>query len=444
MNPYCIFRAPDKDAVSVVVLLSRLSSCPFAVKSGGHAAFKGASNIEGGITVSLADLNAITVSSDKKTAAVGPGNTWNDVYTYLAKYELAAIGGRVAPIGTGGLTLGGGISFFSSIYGWACDNVASYDVVLASGVQVNASPSSLPDLYWSLRGGGNNFGIVVNFNYIAISVPGNNVWGGTRVYLQDQFPALTKAFAGVVNDSPTDGNAGQWIAWLTNNGTKIAATELWYGKANGGNAPIFSAYNKLTPISDTTQTRKLVDYTVELAASNPYGLRETYYGLTVKADQSLADLAKDIFYQELPATANVSGANPVLLYQGITVPQIKAMAKNGGNPLGLSASDGPLYLIHVACWWNNAADDATIYTFITKVLNRIKAEATKINKQNDYIYMNYASLYEDVIKGYGADNKAKLKSIAAKYDPQQVFQILQPGYFKLDRAPVVQSTYFTG
>ena len=209
MNPYCIFRAPDLDAVSVVILLSRLSSCPFAVKSGGHAAFKGASNIEGGITVSLADLDAITVSFDKKTVAVGSGNTWNAVYSYLQTYDLAVIGGRVATIGTGGLTLGGGISFFSSLYGWACDDVASYDVVLASGLQVNASPTSLPDLYWSLRGGGNNFAIVVNFNYIAFSLPGGNMWGGTRVYTENEFPAVAKAFAGVVHNSPTDGNAGQ-------------------------------------------------------------------------------------------------------------------------------------------------------------------------------------------------------------------------------------------
>ena len=156
-----------------------------------------------------------------------------------------------------------------------------------------------------------------------------------------------------------------------------------------------------------------------MATTVSYGLRETYYGLTVKADQALADQAKDIFFQELPATANVSGVNPVLLYQGITLPQIKAMTKNGGNPLGLSASDGPLYEIHVACSWKSEADDATIYTFVTKVLNRIKAAATSINKQNDYLYMNYASLYEDVIRSYGADNKAKLKSIAAKYGPSR-------------------------
>jgi len=120
------------------------------------------------------------------------------------------------------------------------------------------------------------------------------------------------------------------------------------------------------------------------------------------------------------------------------------MQKNGGNSLGISISDGPLYLIHVACWWENASDDATIYAFITDVLTQIKTAATEIGKQNDYLYMNYGGVYEDVINSYGAANKAKLKSIALKYDPQQILQTLQPGYFKLDRAPVVDSRYFSG
>ena len=128
-------------------------------------------------------------------------------------------------------------------------------------------------------------------------------------------PGLVEAFAGVVNDSPNDGNAGQWVAWLESNGTKIAATELYYGKPNGGTTPIWNAYNALTPISDSTQNRQLAAYTAELAASNPYGLRESYHGLTALADESLSVLVKDIFYQALPATANVTGANPVLIYQ---------------------------------------------------------------------------------------------------------------------------------
>ena len=156
VNPYCIFKPENGFDVSVVVLIARLTSCPFAAKSGGHAAFAGASSIEGGITISLELMKAVKLSSDQKVASVEPGNVWGKVYQDLSDTDVTVIGGRVFNIGAGGLTLGGGISFFSNIYGWACDNVNSYDVVTASGVIINVSATQFPDLYWALRGGGSD------------------------------------------------------------------------------------------------------------------------------------------------------------------------------------------------------------------------------------------------------------------------------------------------
>lgn len=110
--------------------------------------FAGASNIQGGLTIDLANLNKIQVSQDRTLTHVGSGNHWVDVYGQLDKQQLAVIGGRVAGIGVGGLTLGGtllehcnlqkrtadrykgGISFFSGRHGWACDNVRNYEVYL--------------------------------------------------------------------------------------------------------------------------------------------------------------------------------------------------------------------------------------------------------------------------------------------------------------------------
>lgn len=96
VDPYCIFKPSNAAEVSIALLLARLTQCPFAVKSGGHAAFSGASNIAGGITIALEKINEVTLSSDKKTAAIGPGNTWYDVYTRLESQNLAVIGGRVS------------------------------------------------------------------------------------------------------------------------------------------------------------------------------------------------------------------------------------------------------------------------------------------------------------------------------------------------------------
>lgn len=128
VKPSCRFSPNSALEVSLAVIVSRATQCKFAVKSGGHAAFAGASNIEGGITIDLANLKQIVVSDDKKQTSVGAGNVWYDVYTHLQPMGLTTIGGRVSAIGVGGLTLGGGISFFSSRHGWACDNVNAFEV----------------------------------------------------------------------------------------------------------------------------------------------------------------------------------------------------------------------------------------------------------------------------------------------------------------------------
>lgn len=127
-EPACRFSPTSAIDVSLAVLTLQVTECEFAVKSGGHAAFAGASNIQGGVTIDLINLNEIVVSEDQTLTSVGPGNTWFDVYSYLQPQGLTVIGGRVSAIGVGGLTLGGGISFFSGRYGWACDNVDTYEV----------------------------------------------------------------------------------------------------------------------------------------------------------------------------------------------------------------------------------------------------------------------------------------------------------------------------
>lgn len=146
-RPACRLTPTSSEDVSLAVLTSRVTKCKFAVKSGGHAAFAGASNIQDGITFDLAKLNEIEVSKDKKSVSVGAGNVWYDVYQKLTPMNLTVLGGRVSAIGVGGLTLGGGVSFFSTRHGWACDNVDTYEV------RINISSIFLKDTrnaHWCL------------------------------------------------------------------------------------------------------------------------------------------------------------------------------------------------------------------------------------------------------------------------------------------------------
>lgn len=100
--------------MSVAILLSRVTECPFVAKGGGHAAFRGGSNSDGGITIDFAQMKHVDISPDGKSVAIGPGNTWLDVYTALEKVNLTMAGGRTANVGVGGLALGGRSMAFSA------------------------------------------------------------------------------------------------------------------------------------------------------------------------------------------------------------------------------------------------------------------------------------------------------------------------------------------
>ncbi|KAM0517039.1 hypothetical protein ACHAPE_005151 [Trichoderma viride] len=133
---------------------------------------------------------------------------------------------------------------------------------------------------------------------------------------------------------------------------------------------------------------------------------------------------------EIDAVKNVTGIGPSIIFQLITTDMTDHFSKNGGNPLGL-AGQGPLNLINVDISWSNASDDEKVLAAAQNIVNRSVAVARAKGLDHPYLYQNYASYQQDVFAGYGADNLAKLRSISTRYDPQRVWQKLQPGYFNL-------------
>ncbi|KAL1798880.1 hypothetical protein ACET3X_002917 [Alternaria dauci] len=441
ISPECVFKPKKALDISTSILLSRLTQCPFAAKSGGHSAVAGGSNIEGGITISFENMHSTVASSDKKSVTFEPGQTWYDVYTKLEKQNITIIGGRVASVGVGGLTLGGGISYFSSEYGLACDNVISYEVVTASGLIITASQTSFPDLYWALRGGGNNFGLVTKFTVNAVPrTP--TMWGGSRAHLSTNFTALINAYYNLGMNAKKDGKAHQILSfgWGGPSLGPIAQVELEYSDPIS-DAPILAEYNSIEgAIADGTGVRSLASLASILdgPASGP-GSRQGFWTWSTKLDVEMATLTKDIYLEELTSITDTTDLVPALSLQVITEPIIEAGLKKGGNPLGLDPKEGPLMLALISLRWSDVADDERLNTWARKVQDRCEAVAKAAGKMNDYIYMNYASPYQNVVAGYGAANQAKLKAISMKYDPSGVFEILQPGYFKLDGTPSGQN-----
>lgn len=349
---------PEKASdISNIVLISRAAQCPFAVRSGGHARFKGASSADGGITVSFEKMKGLTLSSDKKIASIEPGNLWHDIYSTLAEDNLAVIGGRVAAIGVGGLVTGGGISFFANKYGWACDNVASYEVVVATGEILNVSPTSYPDLYWALRGGGNNLGIVTKFN-LETFTHGPKMFGGQRRFLEPSFPAALDAFVNLAHLESADPKATQFLTYGLDvaSGTKLAIAELEYADAVEEPVP-FEEWRKVESFSDTTEVNTLAHFTKVLNDTSPKGYRNSYWTATSKLDRHMAEAAFNIAIEEYDKIADIQGLIPANTLQAITMQQLKAMQKNGGNALGLTPEDGALLVLCISLRWDKTEDD---------------------------------------------------------------------------------------
>ncbi|KAF2124148.1 FAD binding domain-containing protein [Dothidotthia symphoricarpi CBS 119687] len=432
VSPYCVFKPTKALQVSTLVLLSRLTQCPFAVKGGGHAAFPGASSIEGGITVAMEKMNEVSLSSDKSIASVGPGNLWLNVYKTLEQHGLVVMGGRVATVGVAGLTLGGGISHFANAHGWACDNVDSFEVVTASGTIVTASATSFPDLYWALRGGGNNVGIVTKFNMRTF--PHGEMWGGPRVHLESEWDAVYQAYYNLARDAANDTKQAQIVSFMLRDGTKMAMVDLEYSDPTPWPS-IFDEWKGIPAISDTTGINNLSQLTINMGAGIPEGIQELYWDKTFKLDRDLFKFSIDTFFEMVDTMQDVANLFPVLSFQAITVPAMEKMQQNGGNALGLDSKNGPIFISNLAMMWTDSADAARVASFTNELEQRLTAEAKAKGLDNDFIYMNYASFHQDVVASYGSASKQKLKTIAAKYDPTAVFQKLQPGYFKLEGAP---------
>lgn len=169
-RPAAIVRVASVDDVRAVVALARETGAQLAIRSGGHSS-KGDSTTEGGIVLDLHDLHSIEIDAGARTAWAETGLTAAEVAQATAAHGLAIGFGDTGTVGIGGITTGGGIGYLVRKHGLTIDNVLAADVVTADGQLLRADATTNPDLFWAIRGGGGNFGVVVRFQYRLAELP---------------------------------------------------------------------------------------------------------------------------------------------------------------------------------------------------------------------------------------------------------------------------------
>lgn len=191
-RPGLVLRACGTADVVAGVKFAATHDLPFSVKGGGHN-IAGTALVEGGLTIDLSLMRGVHVDPAARTVRFQPGCVLGDVDRETLLHGLATPLGFVSETGATGLTLGGGFGYLTRRFGWTVDNLVSAEVVLADGSVVTASAQEHEDLFWALRGGGGNFGVVTSMELACHEVP-RVVTGGIRAYPTDKVPDALRIY----------------------------------------------------------------------------------------------------------------------------------------------------------------------------------------------------------------------------------------------------------
>lgn len=200
-HPFAVVRAVDVADVRVAVAAARESGLDLAIRAGGHSV-PGFGTVDDGIVLDLSAMKGIRIDPQKRTGRVQGGCTWGDFDHAAHAFGLATTGGIISTTGVAGLTLGGGIGYLARAHGLSIDNLRSVDVVLADGSFVTASEDEHADLFWAVRGGGGNFGVVTELEFDLHPV--DTIYGGPMFFELDVAEALLKTYREWIAAAPRE------------------------------------------------------------------------------------------------------------------------------------------------------------------------------------------------------------------------------------------------
>ncbi|HEU5456414.1 MAG TPA: FAD-dependent oxidoreductase, partial [Nocardioides sp.] len=201
-HPICIARCAGVTDVVAAVRFARERDLEIAVRGGGHNV-AGTAVCDGGIVIDLSAMRAVWVDPSTRTAWVQGGALWGDVDRETQSYGLATTGGIVSHTGVAGLTLGGGVGWLMRKHGLTVDNLLAAEVVTADGTLLRASHDEHPDLFWALRGGGGNFGVVTSFEFRLHAV-GPNVLAGPLLWDTTDAGPVLRFYRDFLRDAPDE------------------------------------------------------------------------------------------------------------------------------------------------------------------------------------------------------------------------------------------------
>jgi FAD/FMN-containing dehydrogenase len=403
--PAAIVCASGVADVMTAVRFAGERGLPVAIRCGGHNV-AGTSVGDGSVVIDLARFKSVRVDPVQRKARAGGGVLWGEYDHETQAFGLASPGGAISTTGIAGLTLGGGYGYLSRRYGMACDNLVSADVVTASGELVTASADSHADLFWALRGGGGNFGVVTSFEFQLHRV--RKLLGGLIVFPFSMAKTVMQRFRDLSLEMSDNLTTMAAIIPSPDGGKFVAALVSDFGTEGEGERAA-QAFRELgSVLMDTVAPMEYCAMQQQVDVSYPKGQRHYWKSSFVK---TLSDDILDLAIESANTSPSPMNVIMIEVYGG-------AVARVPSETTAFGHRDA-LFNLSVLAISNDPGMDGAQKAWAREQWQKALPYST------GGAYVNYMSEGEDVHTAYSDARFQRLAAIKAQYDPANLFRFNQ-------------------
>ncbi|MEO7359782.1 MAG: FAD-binding oxidoreductase [Gemmatimonadaceae bacterium] len=404
-KPAIIVRCAGAADVMKAVTFAREHSMLISVRGGGHSA-AGSSLCDGGLMIDLSLMRGLRVDPVSRTARAEPGVLWKEFDHETSSFGLVTTGGTVSTTGVGGLTLGGGLGWQMSRLGLTCDNLLSADIVTADGLLLTASEASHPELFWAVRGGGGNFGIVVSFEYQVHPIH-ENVLAGMILYPMDQARDVLRFYRESCKTAGDDLAMAVGLLTLPDGMDVIAVIAAWLGAPEVGEEKLASLRAFGSPIADLIAPQPYCQFQQIFDAAVPSGMRRYWKSGYVPdfSDDFIDEILRHAALKPSPYTA-------VLIFH-----LHGAATRVAGDATAFGARTMQ-WDFDIIPQWLDASEDVRHLTWA-------RTFWAGVEPYTSGVYVNHLGTDDGAsrVKAAFGQNFARLVQIKSKYDPDNVFRL---------------------
>jgi FAD/FMN-containing dehydrogenase len=411
--PALVVQPTSAHGVAAAVSFARDHGLLLGIRGGGHN-IAGTSMAPGGLTLDLSGMRQVAVDPDARLAHVGPGCLLGEVDQATQEHGLATVLGFVSETGVAGLTLGGGWGYLTRRFGWTVDNLAEVEVVTADGQLRTANHDENAELFWALRGGGGNFGVVTRFSFRLQEV-GPIITGGLIAWSADRAEDVLATYRDLTESAPRELTAAVTMRLAP---PAPFVPKEWHGKPIAGMILCHSGAN---PAADLAAVRALGDPIVDLTTPKPYTAMQSM--LNAMEPKGLHRYWKTEF---LPGLSNQfldafrEGALRVTspLSQSVLFHLAGALNDREGDDGAVGNRDAH-YIGGFSGTWPPGAPSEKHVAWVRDAWERIRPFSTGGN------YVNFQLAEDDTARtadAYG-DNYQRLQTVKAAYDPDNLFRV---------------------